>query len=115
MNSKPKAVKDWEDTLRALGCIITGQNDVQLHHVHGRTYKNNKVLIGPWFILPLCWDLHDVFSDKPQNVTHYPKKFALKYGLQKDIFLDMCDNLENDGIILPFGDDVLESIRNTSK
>tara|TARA_R110000851_G_scaffold133381_3_gene268208 strand:- start:10859 stop:11206 length:348 start_codon:yes stop_codon:yes gene_type:complete len=115
MAYKPKAVQDWEDTVRAIGCVITGQNDVQIHHVHGRTYKNNKILIGPWLILPLCIRLHDVHSNDPLNVTHYPKKFGLEYGLQKDIFLDMCDNLENDGIILPFGDDVIESIRNTRK
>ena len=112
---KSKAVKDWEDTLRSLGCIITGQNDVQLHHVVGRTYKNNKVLIGPWFILPLCMRLHDVHSSDPLNVTHYPKKFSLEYGLQKDIFCEMCDNLVIEGIILPFGDNVLESIKDTRK
>lgn len=111
---KLKAVKDWEDRVRDFGCVVTGQNDVQIHHVHGRKYKNNKVLIGPWFILPLCMKLHDVHSNDINNVTHYPKMFAQAYGLQRDLFLEMCDDL---AILagLPFDLDVLEAIKLTRR
>ena len=113
--SKIKSLVKWEITVRSQGCIITGQNDVQLHHVCGRAYRNNKVLIGPWFLLPLCMRLHDVGSNDPYNVTHYPKKFAETFGTQKDLFLDMCKKLVSGGMTLPFGDDVLDSIALTSR
>lgn len=113
--SKSKAVSDWEALVREQGCIITGQNDVQLHHVHGRTYKHNKVLIGPWFILPLCCELHDVGSNNPNNVTHYPKDFANAFGLQKDLFATMCRDLVLEGNVLPFPQEVIDSIQDTRK
>jgi len=113
--SKTKAVSDWEDLVRSRGCIITGQNDVQIHHPYGRTYKNNKVLIGPWYLLPLCMRLHDVSSNDPFNVTHYPKDFAALYGYQKDLFETMCRDFVLEGIMLPFGEQVIESIRDTRK
>lgn len=113
--SKSKAVSDWEALVRERGCIVKGQNNVQIHHVYGRKYKNDKVLIGPWYILPLCCELHDVGSNNPNNVTHYPKDFSNTFGLQKDLFLKMCDDLVLEGNVLPFGTDVIDSIRNTRK
>jgi hypothetical protein len=113
---KTKAVKDWENKVREAGCIITGQNDVQLHHVHGRTYKNMKVLIGPWFILPLCMRLHDVHSNDPYNVTHYPNRFGDEIGKQKDLFFDMCQKFIDEGDFqLPFESDVMQSILATNR
>ena len=105
-----KAVKDWENLVREQGCIVTGQNDVQIHHVLGRTYKHNKVLIGPWYILPLCMRLHDVHSNSPFNVTHYPKRFAIEFGEQRNLFVTMCEILASDGFELPFNEDVIYAI-----
>ena len=113
--SKTKAVSDWEDLVRSRGCIITGQNDVQIHHPKGRKYKNQKILIGCWWILPLNWDLHDVNSNDPLNVTHFHKKFTAKYGLQSDLFITMCDDIVLEGNVLPFSRDVIGSIRDTRK
>ena len=115
MAYKSKALRDWEAAVREHGCVITRETNVQLHHVYGRTYRNNKVLIGPWYILPLSPRLHDVGSNDPCNVTHFPKKFAEHYGNQKDLFLEMCDSFRTNGIIIPFNTDVINSIRLTAR
>ena len=58
----------------------------QRHHVLGRTAKHNKVAIGHEFILPLPFDLHDVSSDHPENVTHCKKAFIKRFGTQRELF-----------------------------
>jgi hypothetical protein len=74
---------------------IAYPNSIQLHHVMGRSAKKNKVAIGHEFILPLPFELHDVSSNDPENVTHHKKAFVKKYGSQSGLFeimfLDMLD------------------------
>lgn len=61
-------------------------SQIQLHHVLGRSAKNNKVAIGHEFILPVPFDLHDVSSDHPENVTHCKKAFVKRFGTQRELF-----------------------------
>ncbi len=96
---KPRAVSDFEDVVRAHGCIITGQNDVELHHIFGRKYKHNKLLIGPWGILPICKRLHNVMSNHPMNVTHFRHRFTAEFGTQRSLFAKLLDNLTEAGIL----------------
>lgn len=110
MTSKPKTVRDWEQMVADYGCVVTREKPVQLHHVFGRTYKHEKVLIGPWYILPLVHRLHDVSSNHPHNVTHWPKKFAKEYGYQQDLFLRMCEAIQRNGRQLPFDKQILIAI-----
>ena len=63
---------------------------VQLHHVLGRSAKHNKVAIGHWFILPVPFELHDVSSNHPDNVTHCKKAFIKRFGKQSDLFNKMA-------------------------
>lgn len=62
---------------------------IQCHHVAGRTYKNNKVHIGHYFILPVPFDLHDVSSNHPLNVTHWRNRFKAEFGMQRDLWNKM--------------------------
>lgn len=87
----------------------------QRHHVAGRKYKHNKVAIGEWFILPLPFNLHDVSSDHPLNVTHHKNKFTEKFGLQSVLFKEMIESMVELGVILPFDQDVINSIMDTRK
>lgn len=48
-------------------CIISGAWGVVVHHCEGATFKHNKVLIGHWFVIPLCLEWDDV-------VTHGSRK-----------------------------------------
>ena len=91
--SKTKAVADWEDLLRERGCIITGRCDIHLHHIYGRTFKHNKILIGPWAILPLWWEMHDSGMTHPRHVHKRRKAFNKAYGWQGDVFLAMCQDI----------------------
>ncbi len=86
---------------------------IQRHHVLGRSAKHHKVCIGHWFILPVPFELHDVSSDHPENVTHSKRVFIKKFGNQRDLFLTMVESMRDYGYELP-PFDVCESIRKTS-
>lgn len=87
----------------------------QCHHVGGRKYKHNKVKIGHWFVLPLPFDLHDVSSNNPLNVTHHKHAFTEKFGLQSELFKEMINSMIDHGFDLPFGDVVVDAIMDTRK
>ena len=110
--------KKWLKLLGERPCVITGSNYTQLHHVAGRTYKHHKVLIGPWFVLPLAVELHDVSSNHPLNVTHHRKLFSAEYGSQAILWFDMVLDIECDLYCRRiknnfFGMDVVEAILDT--
>jgi hypothetical protein len=85
----------------------------QRHHVLGRSAKHNKVAIGHWFILPVPFDLHDVSSNDQYNVTHNKKAFVKRFGSQRDLFLQMVEEMRDGGYELP-PYDVCEAIKGTS-
>ena len=84
----------------------------QLHHVLGRSYKQNKVAIGHWFIIPVPFDLHDVSSDCEYNVTHNKHKFTDRFGKQSELFSEMISDMEMDGYDTP-SQEVLNAIMDT--
>ncbi len=87
----PKSVQDWESLVRQYGCVITRSTaNVEIHHVYGSTYKHNKILIGPHYILPLTTYYHRAGQF---NVTDHPKKFAEQYGHQRVLFETMVNQL----------------------
>lgn len=83
------------------------------HHVKGREYKHNKIHIGRWFVLPIAKRFHDIHSNNPWNVSHYPKRYTIEFGNQRDQFTAMCMVIKNEDGELPFGDEVLHAIMNT--
>lgn len=88
-------------------------NNWQLHHVKGRAYKHNKVAIGHWFIIPVPFDLHDVSSNHPLNVTHNKHAFTDEFGLQSVLFENMVGMMSAIGYkMLP--DNVFDSIMDTN-
>lgn len=45
------------------GCIVCRNPGPSIaHHCEGATFKHNKVLVGHWFLLPLCADCDDVVT-----------------------------------------------------
>ena len=78
---------EWEDS------------PIQIHHVAGRAYKQSKVHIGHYFILPVPTAIHDVHSNHPFNVTHYRHKFTANYGMQRDLWCSMVDRMLSNGAI----------------
>ena len=85
----------------------------QRHHVLGRSAKHNKIAIGHWFIIPVPFDLHDISSNHFLNVTHHKHAFTDRFGNQRDLFLEMVEEMRDDGYELP-PFDVCEAIRQTS-
>lgn len=77
------------------------QTPFQLHHVMGRSAKNNKVAIGHEFILPVPFELHDVNSNHPENVTHHKKAFVKRFGNQRDLFNDLFSVMRAQGYVVP--------------
>ena len=103
---KTKEHSEFHTEMMSLGCVITGDKwNLQLHHCVGRSYVQNKVPIGHWFVLPLHWRLHDTHSGSIVNVTHFRKNFSEMYGLQRDLFLDRVIKHS-----LEVPDDVLEDV-----
>lgn len=85
-------------------------HDFELHHVKGGTFKHNKVHIGRWWVLPIMSRFHNVHSNNLWNVTHWPKRYAIEFGKQRDQFAAMCAVIRSEDNELPFSDEVYLAI-----
>ncbi len=109
-----KDITEWaEDNIQLFYGVNYFNANIQRHHVLGRSAKHNKVDIGHWFILPIPFELHDVSSNHPENVTHRKKDFVKRFGNQRDLFLMMVEDMRECGYELPPAD-VCETVRMTS-
>ena len=95
-------IADWAEYHidRLYGCEYFCA-ELQLHHVLGRSAKNNKVAIGHWFILPVPFKLHDVSSNHHFNVTHRKNNFTNQYGMQRNIFNKMYQSMKDQSYEVP--------------
>jgi hypothetical protein len=82
----------------------------QLHHVKGRSFKHNKVSIGHWLILPVPFDLHDVSSNHPLNVTHHKNAFTNEFGMQTELMGELVGLMSAMGFYKIPPENVLEAI-----
>tara|TARA_R110000868_G_scaffold162439_1_gene393659 strand:- start:12704 stop:13078 length:375 start_codon:yes stop_codon:yes gene_type:complete len=85
----------------------------QRHHVVGKSGKHNKVHIGYWFVNPIPWQLHDVNSNHPLNVTHHKHAFREKYGDERSIYQCLVSCIAQCGYAIP-PDDVYNAIMDTN-
>ena len=122
LRTENKKEKDWRKAIteytnfHGLGFLYPSYKnriDYQRHHVLGKSYKQNKVLIGYYFIIPVPFELHDISSDHQNNVTHFKKRFVAAYGKQRCIFKHLVSSMRSDGYEVP-PDDVLDAIEATS-
>ena len=72
-NAAEKRFMEYTKNSDCVQCGTEGPSIVD--HVAGATYKHNKVLIGHWFVIPLCVDCDDV---KTQGST---RKFKQTFGV----------------------------------
>ncbi len=89
---------------------LSDKYNYQMHHIRGRTYKHNKVHIGRWAVIPIMARFHDVNSNNSWNVTHWPKRYEIEFGRQRDQFYAMCMVIKDEDGELPFSDDVLHAV-----
>ena len=95
------------------GPVIHIEPGFQIHHVVGRTYIQNKVPIGHWFILPLPISLHDRSCESNScHVGNDRRAFTERYGPQRVLFQCMVDIIEAEGWTIP-PDEVLKAIATT--
>ncbi len=73
----------------------------QLHHVLGRSAKQNKISVGHEFILPVPFELHDISSNHHFNVTHCKHNFTNQYGMQRDLFNKLYQSMKNQSYKVP--------------
>lgn len=96
-----KAVMDFHKDY-GVGYLYGGEwrgSDLQCHHVAGRAYKQNKIHIGHYFILPVPVFLHDVSSPHPLNVTHWRNRFTATFGMQRYLWESMVSRMHSLGAI----------------
>lgn len=118
-----KAEKDWlyditdyinNNGLGELyGHEYEGRIDIQRHHVLGKTAKQNKTLIGPWFIIPVPFELHDPNMKNEHHVGHCKKAFVKRFGAQRDIFSVMYHSMKESGFNVP-NEHIYNTIMSTS-
>jgi hypothetical protein len=85
-NSPTAKQKQWRETVRGLGSILSG-DDAIIHHPVGATGKHNKVHIGNWWLVPLTNDEH--------LALHAGVCFghASRKEFEKAAFTDICQRL----------------------
>lgn len=94
MHTSNKKLREWEELVRSTGCCVTGAtNDVEIHHVKGRTYKHNKVHIGGVYILPLHKSVHMVTGSHPCAWHKDKHGFISAFGSPKELFNKVLDQL----------------------
>ena len=87
MHTSSKKLREWEELVRSTGCCVTGaDNDIEIHHVKGRTYKHNKVHIGGVYILPLHKSVHMITGDHPKAWHKGKHGFIEEFGCPKQLF-----------------------------
>jgi len=94
-------IAEWAH--QELGGLYDGYcgDSFELHHVLGRSAKQNKVAIGHEFIIPVPFELHNVMANHPDNVTHFKKNFVKRFGTQRSLFLWMANSMDEMGYATP--------------
>lgn len=107
-------VARWAANSSVFNTMYDGVNTsrFELHHVLGRSAKHNKVPIGHWFVIPVPFELHNVMSGHPDNVTHFKHRFTARFGEQRLLFSAMLGDMALNDYALP-PDDVIDAIMDT--
>ena len=71
--------KKWMGTVADLGCILCG-GTAEIHHVAGRTAKQNKVPIGHAYILPLHHINHSYIDQGVFGLEKLKAEAIERYG-----------------------------------
>lgn len=103
MRTSNNKYRVFEEEIRAMGCPVTGAtNDLNIHHLEGRSFKHNKQLIGPFLIIPLYQpggkkNLHQQGENSVHDYTH--SSFESTYGCINTLTLKLLKIylLENGG------------------
>jgi len=86
--SPNKAQQDWQDWQREQGCSNCGSDNPAIHHCVGSTAKHNRIHIGQFWVIPLCYDCHQ----GPEGIHYGMDRFYLdnRKENEKSLFELMC-------------------------
>lgn len=74
--------KRFAAKVKECDCIVCGNPGPSIvHHAMGATFKHNKVLVGHWFLLPLCQSCDDVITQGSRSA------FVSMFGPQSEYWL----------------------------
>ena len=108
-NKTTAAQKRWMERVSKIGSVVTFTTPVELHHVVGVTGKHNKILIGPWWLLPLTQEEHRLMHESKRHfsIKHFNYEIAGSFKMEKLMFSRVLERITGE---LPFDDDVVEAI-----
>lgn len=94
-NADEKKFQAWTKQQPCITCGCPGPSIV--HHCEGATFKHNKMLIGHWFVIPVCPECDDVVT------TGGRKQFREQFGLQGDLWRrNVYGSAREAGLIPPY-------------
>lgn len=109
-----KAQQDWQDWQRLQGCANCGAAKASVHHCVGSTAKHNKVHIGQWFTIPLCYGCHQGDCGIHGNMAQFHEWAGMgRKEIEKGLFLLSVDNYQRHGCPHqepPMSDEVINAI-----
>jgi len=115
-----KEQQNWQDWQRDQGCCNCGASNPAIHHCAGSTAKHNKIHIGQWWTIPLCYECHQGDEGIHGNLKRLydfdmPREFNRK-DAEKRKFKDcVFDYFHFDYGELPMPLEVIEAIRDYHK
>lgn len=86
-NADEKRFMAWVKEQPCAACGCPGPSIVD--HCMGATYKHNKVLVGHWYLLPLCTACDDV------KTTGSRRGFRQQFGLMSDLWCKVANRYES--------------------
>lgn len=85
-NAEEKRFLAW---VKEQPCCCCGSHAPSIaHHCQGSTFKHNKVLIGHWFIIPLCSECDEIDTQG----SH--KAFRERFGPQSERWYGLIERYE---------------------
>ena len=84
-NAAEKRFMSW---VKEQPCIQCGREGVVVDHMYGSTFRHNRILIGPWALLPLCGECDQVKTNGSHRA--YLKHFNETQAKSFVRLLDSC-------------------------
>lgn len=75
----------WQDWQRARGCCNCGAT-ASIHHCVGSSAKHDKVHIGQWFTIALCYDCHQGDHGIHHDMKAFTEQVCSRKALEKHFF-----------------------------
>ena len=121
-NNKTAAEKRWHETVaewakesewleRKFERYCKSPGVFEIDHIIGAQAKRKPHgKVGEWAVIPLPYELHNVLAGGELNRSLNPGAFRNECGHEKALFASMIYFMKQDGIEIPFSDEILNAI-----